>query len=114
MTITINLPKKIQSELEQKAKAKKISIEEYAAEILSESIENEHDFPSVDEVVDRIRSTPPNPKNVREATRSITDVLHLIKDDPNFDLEAWQKEWDKVEEEMKAIELSDDISEGRR
>ena len=100
MTITINLPNKIQIGLEQKAKAKNISIEEYAIEIFRESVENEDDIPSVDEVVDRIRSTPPNPNNIRKATGSKADALRLMKkDDPNFDLEAWQKEWDKVEKE---------------
>ena len=66
-----------------------------------------------EEVVARIRATPPNPSGIRAATASLADTLRNSPGDPNFHLEDWTRRWSAVEDEMKALTRTNDVAEGR-
>lgn len=112
MTLTINLPKDLETKLKREAEARALSPEAYALDLLDNALEEEG-FPTPKEVVARIKATPPNPASVRRATGSLADALRDAPHDPDFDLEQWQREWDAVEAEMKRITRENDIGEGR-
>ncbi|MGH9846180.1 MAG: hypothetical protein ACREEM_46355 [Blastocatellia bacterium] len=123
MAITITLPDILATKLQTEAQARDRSAEEFAVELLDQALtaepkETEH-FPlTLEEVVAKIKSLPPNPNAYRLPTGSLADYLEKslaaeAEDDEEFDLEAWQREWDAVEEEMKAITRANDIAEGR-
>jgi hypothetical protein len=123
MAITITLPDVLAAKLETEAQARNRPAEEIAVELLDQALaaepnETEH-FPlTLEEVVAKIRSLPPNLNAYRPPTGSLADYLEKslaaeTEDDEEFDLEAWEKEWDTVEREMKAITRANDIAEGR-
>ena len=64
-------------------------------------------------LIEKIKSTLPNPALIRPATESLADLLEEVPVDPDFDLETWTTEWNAVESEMKAIDWANDIVEGR-
>jgi hypothetical protein len=66
-----------------------------------------------DEVVAKIRSTPPNPSGIRPATASLADALSNAPDDPSFDLQDWTRRWIAVEGELKSVARANDVAEGR-
>jgi len=125
MGITLNLPEVLATKLQSEARAQRRSTEEVAVELLDQALDadsEQTDYvpPTLEEVVARIRATPPNPANQFdwEATRKgLGEYLAagIAAEDPNedFDLEEWQRNWDAVEAEMKAVTRANDIAEGR-
>jgi plasmid stability protein len=113
MSITITLPHEIGAQLERRASAQRLSVERLALDILSDALEAEESFPTPEEVVAKIRATPPNPRGIRPAAGSLAEALRDAPDDPDFDLASWRREWAVVEAEMKAITRANDIAEGR-
>lgn len=71
------------------------------------------DDPEMIALVEQIKTTPPNPAAIRPATGSLVEALKNAPEDPDFDLEAWTRQWDVVEAEMKAADRADDIAGGR-
>lgn len=71
------------------------------------------DEPSVEEVVARIQQLGPNPANIKPASGLLGQHLaELIQEsDPTFDLEQWQKEWDRIEAAMDADEAAHEQAE---
>jgi hypothetical protein len=58
-------------------------------DLLSNALADEsEDYPTLEEVVARIRATPPNPANIHPATESLADLLLNAPEDPDFDLES--------------------------
>lgn len=131
MEITITLPDFLAAKLQTKAQIRRRPAEEVAVELIDEALGVEPNeiepFPltlplplSLNEVVARIKSLPPNPANQFdwEAKRKgLTEYLasSIAAKDPNekFDEEEWQRNWDAVEAEMKAVTRANDIAEGR-
>ena len=68
-------------------------------------------FLSLNEVIAKIKSIPSNPANIQPASGLLAEHLADSPDepDPSFDVVAWNKEWDKVEAEMEAIELGGEV-----
>ncbi len=114
MPVTINLTDTLAEKLQVRAGMQQISLEKLAVNILNKALEPaDEDCPTPEEVVARIKATPPNPANIRPATGSLAEALQNAPDFPEFDLEAWEKEWAVVEREMKAVTRANDIAEGR-
>jgi len=113
MPITITLTDAIHACLQDKAKSKHCSAEELALQILSDALAVESPSATPEEVVARIRATPPNPGSIRPASGSLADALRNAPRDPDFSLEVWQRQWRQVEAEMRAITRANDIAEGR-
>ena len=116
MTITITLPDGLAAKLQAKAQIQQLQPEELILDILSSAVELEFEqdvYPTPDEVIARIKATRPNQANIRPASGSLLKALQNSPHDPEFDLEAWNKEWAAIETEMKAITRANDIAEGR-
>jgi len=76
-------------------------------------LDDDDDGPTLEEVMAKIKATPPNPAAIHHATGSLAEYLaktNLI--DPDFDVEAWNRDWARVEAEMKARDRANDIAEG--
>lgn len=59
---------------------------------------------SIEEVVARIRSIPPDPTKIRRAEPGLDEVLRRRGDsDEPFDEAAWNREWQAVEAELKRL-----------
>jgi hypothetical protein len=117
MGTTITLPEGIESRLRRKAKVQDLSIQELALDILYDALDRDdalsHDELSLEEVVARIRALPSKPHNIRTAQHSLADALKNAPKVPDFDIDAWEHEWEAVEAEMKAITYANDVAEGR-
>jgi plasmid stability protein len=112
MSVTINLPADLEVLLRRTASAQERSAEDVAIEILRAALLEEQE-PTLDEVVARIRSTPPNPAVIRPAQGSLAEALAETKN-ADFDLATWQAAWSQVEEEMAAITQADERADRQR
>lgn len=72
-----------------------------------------NEISAVSEVVARIKSVPPNTAMITQPQGSLANALRNAQPNSSFDLEQWEQEWAAAEEELKRINLEDDISEGR-
>jgi len=113
MSITITLPDDVQAQLQRSAESQRRSLEEVALDILTNAAGAGPAEPTPEEVVARIRATPPNPKSVRAATASLAAALRNAPHVPDFDLGVWEQEWAVVESEIRATTHANDIAEGR-
>jgi len=122
MEITLRLPDVLAAKLASAAQAQRCSTEEVAVELLAQALEAEAELPdyvppTLEEVVARIRATPPNPEMVRPPSGSLGEYLaaSIAAEDPNepFDLAEWNRQWAAVEAEMKAMTRANDLAEGR-
>ena len=114
MITIITLPDELAQDLQHRAEEKKISLDELVVDLLTDALASEPEaYPSLEEVVARIKATPPNLANIRPATGSLAEALQNAPDDPDFDLETWTQQWAAIEAEMKAITRANDITEGR-
>mgnify|MGYP005725371167 CR=1 FL=1 len=113
MAINITLPKTLESQLQDQANASKLSLQEMVIEILTRALAAEDDYPTPEQVVAEIQATPKNPNSFRPASGSLADALRNAPEDPDFDLDTWNREWAAVEQEMKTTALANAIAEGR-
>jgi hypothetical protein len=111
MTLLIDLPKSTEENLREAARKQRLSPERLAAQILEDALAPDP-FPTLEEVVAKIKALPTKPENVRPAVGSLQELLASDPEDAEFDLESWQEEWDRVEAEMKAITRANSIAEG--
>ena len=103
MILTITIPDEVAEQLQRKANEQQRTVEELAAEMLDEALADQYIPPTLEEVVARAKSLPPNPNAIRPAEGSLLEYLRTAPDDPNFDLEAWEQEWAKIEAEIEAL-----------
>lgn len=122
MEITLSLPDVLATKLQTEARAQKRPAEEVAVELLDQALKVELELqeyvpPTLEEVVARIRATPPNPQMIRPPQGSLGEYLaaSIAAEDPNepFDEAEWNRQWAAVEAEMKAITRANDLAEGR-
>lgn len=66
---------------------------------------------TLEELVARIKATPPNPAMIEPARGSLADSLANLPVQPELDFEEWKELWAKIEAEMKEIERLDEITE---
>lgn len=113
MPLTITLSDTLVTQLQPKAKAKKLSLQELVEGLLRNVVKADESYPTPEEVVAKIQATAPNPANIRPATGSLAEALQNGPHDPDFDLKRWTREWSRIEDEMKAITHLNSIAEGR-
>jgi len=67
------------------------------------------------EVITEIQNTPQPPANLIPAKEfTEADVENWLDNpDPSFDVIAWNREWDRVEADMKALELAEEQREAK-
>jgi predicted DNA-binding protein len=134
-TLTIQLPDELRQRAEEIAAQRGATIDYLIRELLEEYLdEAEHvqaasngephtpvgdlpndqdDYPSLEEVVAKIRAMPSDPSNIHPATQSAVELLANAPYEPPIDLDAWNREWAQVEAELKAMTRADDEAEGR-
>ena len=111
MTMTVTIPKRLAVKLAEMAVRQGTDPERLAVELLEDDLD-EAVFPSVEEVVAKIRALPPS--EVIPASGSLLEHLASITvEDPAFDASEWNRQWALIEAEMKSIELTDQMREGR-
>lgn len=113
MTITIDLAESVLAGLKRHAERKQVTVEELAGKILESAME---EFPaeSLEDLVARIKSMPPNPAMIRPAQGNLAEALKEAPEGIETDPDEWNRNWAAVEREMAAITRADDIAEGRR
>ncbi len=80
------------------------------------SVPNETQPPDLlAQIVAEIQFTPQNPAQIQPASGLLAEHLANAPHefDPSFDESLWNQEWDRVEEEMNAIEIADELAEMR-
>lgn len=112
MPVTVTLPHPLATQLQTRANFKRISLGQMVVDMLVNTLQREAEDTALEEIVAQIKATPPNPASFRPATGSLLEALENAPDDPDFDLERWNREWSIVEAEMKAITRLNDIAEG--
>ncbi|HEX9732734.1 MAG TPA: hypothetical protein VGG06_12195 [Thermoanaerobaculia bacterium] len=110
MSLTITLPRTLETELQSAADARDWSVEQLALYILAHALEANR-TPSPEEVVAEIRAAPASAAPV--SSGSLAEALQNASEDPDFELETWRHEWFRVEAEMKALSRANDVAEGR-
>lgn len=113
MATTITLPDSLEAQLQQQAKVQRRSLEAVALDLLREALDATSNYPSVEDVVAKIKATEPNAGAIRPAQGSLADILRRASGPVDFDLEQWNKAWAAVEQEMRAMNRTDDLDEGR-
>src|SRR5690242_14070089 len=102
MALTLTIPDELAEQLQQAAEEQQLSVEETVALILRNALHRNDYFPTPEQVVAKIKALPKNPMNPIPAQGSLMEYLRNSPTDPNFDVDAWNKEWKAVEAEMKA------------
>lgn len=111
MTILVSLPTSIEDSLRRAARMQSISPEHLAAQILEDAFTDEG-FETPEQVIERIKRLPPDPSNIRLATVSLKELLENSPVDPDFDVAEWQRQWNLIEQEMKAVSRANREAEG--
>ncbi|MBA3947765.1 MAG: hypothetical protein H0X37_24825 [Herpetosiphonaceae bacterium] len=101
MAVMIKVPDELQEQLQQRAEIEHRSVEEVTLGLLQDALERTELFPTVDDVVARIKAIGPNPDNVRPAQGSLADALRNGMSTAPFDLAQWTSEWAAVETEIR-------------
>ncbi len=113
MALTLTIPDELVQQLRQAAEEQQLSVEATVVLILRDALYRDDYFPTPEQVVAKIKGLPKNPMNPMPAQGSLLEHLRNSPTDPNFDLDAWNKEWKIVEAEMKAVTHANDMAEGR-
>lgn len=131
MSLTITLPEPVATRLQDYAATSRRSADEAAATLLDialpapvvPDLAAEAADDSLLRLVERIQATPPNPRNVyseedlRASSQRLMAYLaaSIASEDPNepFDEQEWNRQWDAVEAEMKAITIANRLAEER-
>ena len=113
MSVTITLPEEIAHTLQARAEAQHIALDTLVTNLLADTLAVEPEDDGLEALVARIKATPPNLANIHPATKSLAELLLNSPEDPTFDLGTWNREWAKIEAEIKAINRADDLAEGR-
>jgi len=99
------------SRLQAEAHAKRQSLEAYVLSRLAKDAVPEADVSGDDSLlflIEQIKATP-TPLGMIDPpeNQDVSELLATTKVDPNFDWEAYDKEWSKFEAELKALEKAD-------
>lgn len=122
MSVTINFPENVWVRLQRKAEREKQSVEDVAVRLLDLALEEEAEAEQTDAelqaLVARVKATPPNPAAIRPAVGSLADALaeslaREAAEPQEFDQAEWDRAWDAIEQDMKAVTRANDIAEGR-
>lgn len=112
MQITLTLPESVATRLEDQATQLNVSLDDLMQKIFRDRLaampnESERsglgqngkpnrESVSVDEVVMRIRATPPNPANIIPSSQSIDEVERLWRANAGQDSHISPAEWDRL------------------
>lgn len=103
MALMIAVPDDLAAHLQRQAEAQRRPVEEVALHLLEEALGLESDLPTLQEVVAAIQATPSTPASLRPAQGSLADALRQAPAVSDFDLDAWNREWDAVESKIDLL-----------
>ena len=104
---TITLPEDVAIRLQQRAAFQHRSVEAVAIDILTDALEIIPETLNDNDLLDRIKRTPSSPQSVRPSQGSLFEALQRIPDDPHFDLQQWDTDWQQVEKELHDMDSAD-------
>ncbi len=131
MPLTITFPDELATRLRTKAEILDQSVDEFTINFLDHAFngatfyypiieeqeleDQKEDELTLEEVVAKIKATPPDQTAIHPPTESLLDILlnSPPEPDPDFDSEEWDNQWAQYETEMKARSLADEIEERR-
>ncbi len=114
MSTMITLPDDVARKLQTEANRHKMPIEDLISDLLANCPgAGPEDGPSLDQVVANIKAMQPNPALYHPATESLAERLAGAADEPELDVESWNREWARIEAEAKAVSRANDLTEGR-
>lgn len=113
MPLTVSLPEPLAFQLQSRAKAEQMPLDKMVVDMLLNVLETK---PAIDQALEQlvaeIKATPPNPASFRPARGSLLEALKDAPNEPDIDVESWNREWAAVEAEMKTITRLNDYAEG--
>jgi hypothetical protein len=110
MAITLALDDNLAAALETRAGKQRLTLEQFALNILAEAVEESEPITPT-EVVAKIRGTT---SSIAEAaTAGLAEALRNSPDDAQFDWDEWTRQWANIEDELKATAQANDVAEGR-
>ena len=129
MPLTITFPDELATALRARAEAFDQPVEQFTINFLSHTFNGATHYEPIveeqghkeedkeltlEELVAKIKATPPNPAMIQYPTESLLEYLleSTPEPDPNFDIEEWEHEWAKVEAELEALDPPYDPTEG--
>ncbi len=112
MMMQISLPDDIAEYVQSCAEARGVSPDQFVSDIVTQAIQAEAPLP-LETFIAQIQNMPPNPASIRPAHGSLLEALQIGPDDPDFDREAWEQEWERIEAEMKTIARANNNADGR-
>lgn len=133
MQVTLTLPEPIATRLEEQATQLNVPLGDLMLKIFADRLaaapdEKQEEHPgqngtlsreheTIDEVVMRIRATPPNPANIIPASLSFEEVERLWRANAaqgsDISPTEWDRLWAEFEQEQKRLDQADDRAEGR-
>ncbi len=115
MSVKITVTDPLAEQLRVQARRQHLQLEDLVFSLLKSALQPlTQEVLSPEEVVEKIKATPPSPRNFRPATDSLLEALCNAPDYADFNHETWEKEWADVERDIKAVVRANDIAEGRR
>lgn len=117
MAITLRLEDPLVTRLEDEARNQGLSVKELALRLLDRALARE-EFPmSPEQVVAQLRSMGPESLDTLDARGAefdgLLEEMRSAPVDPDFDVSAWQQQWDRVRAELRRSDRMDDWAEGR-
>lgn len=132
MQITLTVPEPIATRLEEQASQLNVSMGDLMLKICADRLaavpnNKEGERPeqngkpsldaALDELVMRIRATPPNPASIIPASLSFDEVERLWRANAaqgsDISPAEWDRLWAEFEQEQKQLDWADDRAEGR-
>lgn len=131
MPLTITFPDELATTLRTKADSFNQPVDQFTISFLDRAFngtphyapiveelkyeDDEDDELTLEELVAKIKATPPDPRAIHPPTESLLDILlnSPPEPEPDFDAEKWDQQWAQYEAEMKARSLADEMEERR-
>ncbi|HEX4948016.1 MAG TPA: hypothetical protein VFZ34_15195 [Blastocatellia bacterium] len=111
MSVTITIEDPLAIQIQNEARARKRPLDEVVTALLTQALTEKSPADAFlltpEEVVAKIQALPPNPAAYHPPTQSLAEILANRPDESNaepFDQKAWDRQWDAMEAEMKAID----------
>jgi hypothetical protein len=128
MTVTVTLSENIAERLQAHADEFHLSLDALVEKLLADALPvaetngfhgpaNDDDLPALEEVVTRIKATPPNPDAIHPATKSVDELIADLQANPPSDelltFEEMWPHWQAFEQELKDMDQADAVRDGR-
>lgn len=112
MSLTITLPDKLGKAVYARAQARHVPPDDLVIDLLARALD-EGEYPTIDQVVAAIKSTPPDSSIFHPAQLPLAEALAQAPEEPPIDEAAWNQEWARVEADINTLARANDLAEGR-